>query len=732
MARAMQFTSYAFKNEGTVMRKLEAKIHLPLLCAALAISSASYAATPFSSCPTQAFLIQNPSGTPIAYGISLDVGSYSALSWNIGSGKINGVGFSVHDDYIYGWDYGAYTLTRIGSELTSNPISVSNLGIGPTSFYVGDVSVDENAWYGYRVNYGLFRIDITTAAMTKVATSAELGNIRILDMAFHPDDGFVYSVDNSGYLYQIDVSDGSSTQLNQVLSNSTLGHSLAFGAQYFDVDGNLYLSNNGNGHVFKVTIDGNSSSAEFFAYGPSSNSNDGARCALAAVIPGDATDFGDAPDSYGTTYAESGARHGITDLKLGSLVDGENEAYVYPLSDDTADSSNDEDGIAFPVPLEVGETSFIYATVDGADGEGVLSAWIDWDQDGEFNEDERVLNSGFVDDGQNQLYISVPSWALPGDTWARFRLSTTYDVGPNGGVGAGEVEDHLVTVTAQGVSIETYPSGASYTTFAYEDQFPKMGDYDMNDVLMNVKYTEYSQNNQVIQLKIEGQIAALGGTYRSGFAIRLPGVDPSDVKADSTKLYIDGQLQSVDIVESGTTDTVLIVHEDLWSITESGEADGCNMFRTEAGCGTSYRPSWELIVPFSSPVASAQMPDFPYDPFIFATPGYYHGETGLQVSGGFPGRALEVHLKNKTPTSKFNYGYVGKQDDATNTGAGTYFHTSNGLPWGIELPLNWQHPLETISILDTYPKFADFSQDVSGLTEQNWYVTPITNKAYTD
>ncbi|EGU37109.1 putative cytoplasmic protein [Vibrio sp. N418] len=714
------------------MSKLEARIHLPLLCAAIAVSTVSHAATPFSSCPTQAFLIQNPSGTPIAYGVSLDVGSYSALSWNVGSGKINGVGFSVHDDYIYGWDYGAGSLTRIGSELTSNPISVSNLGIGPTSFYVGDVSVDENAWYGYRVNYGLFRIDISTAAMTKVATASALGNIRILDMAFHPDNGFVYSVDNSGYLYQIDVAEGTSTQLNKVLDKNTLGHSLAFGAQYFDVDGNLYLSNNGNGHIFKVTINGNNSSAEFFAYGPSSNSNDGARCALAAVIPGDATDFGDAPDSYGTTYAAAGARHGITDLKLGSLVDGENEAYVYPLSDDTADSSNDEDGIAFPVPLEVGETSFVYATVDGADGEGVLSAWIDWDQDGEFNDDELVLNSEFVDDGQNQLYISVPSWALAGDTWTRFRLSTTYDVGPTGGVGAGEVEDHLVTVTDQGVTVETYPSGASYTTFAYEDQFPKMGDYDMNDVLMNVKYTEYSQNNEVIQLKIEGQIAALGGTYRSGFAIRLPGVDPSDVKTDSTKLYINGELQSVDIVESGTTDTVLIVHEDLWSITESGEDDGCNMFRTEAGCGTSYRPSWELIVPFSSPVASAQMPEFPYDPFIFATPGYYHGETGLQVSGGHPGRGLEVHLKNKTPTSKFNYGYVGKQDDATDTGAGTYFHTSNGLPWGIELPLDWQHPLETISILDTYPKFADFSQDPSGLTEQSWYVTPITNKAYTD
>lgn len=714
------------------MSGMPLKLHLPILCAAISISTASYASIPFSSCPTQAFLIQNPSGTPIAYGVSLDVGSYSTLSWSLGSAKINGVGFSVHDDYIYGWDYGAKSLTRIGSDLTSAPMAISNLGIAPSSFYVGDVSVEENAWYGYRINYGLFRIDLVSNAMTQVATSSEIGKLKLLDMAFHPDNGFIYSVDNSGYLYQIDSSDGSSIRFNQVLNSNVLGHSLAFGAQYFDVDGNLYLSNNGNGHVFKVTLDGNNSSAEFFAYGPSSNSNDGARCALASVIPGDATDFGDAPDSYGTTYDSSGARHGITDLKLGELVDGENEAYAYPLSDDAADSNDDEDGIAFPIPLEIGETSFIYATVNGADGEGVLSAWIDWDQDGQFNDDELVINSESVDDGQNQLFIEVPSWALAGETWARFRISNTYDVGPTGGVGAGEVEDHLITVTDQGVSVETYPSGSAYTTFAYEDQFPQMGDYDMNDVLMNVKFTEFSLNNQVIQLNIQGQIAALGGTYRSGFAIRLPGVDPSAVKTDSAKLYIGGELQAVDIVESGTTDTVLIVHENLWSITESGEEDGCNMFRTEIGCGTSYRPSWQLIIPFSTPVDSAQMPELPYDPFIFATPGYYHGETGLQVSGGFPGRGLEVHLKNKTPTSKFNYAYIGKKDDATNTSAGTYFHTSNGLPWAIELPMDWKHPIETISILDTYPKFADFSQDPSGLTEQSWYLTPIINQAYTD
>ncbi|MGF1906699.1 DUF6923 family protein [Aliivibrio salmonicida] len=414
------------------------------LSIALGFSAQLQAAVPFASCPSQAFMVQNPSGTPVAYGISLDVGSYSTLSWKVGDGKINGIGYNVHDDYIYGWDYGAQTLTQIGSDFISTPLSVSNLQVGPTSFYVGDVSTIENSWYGYRVNKGFFRIDLDTLEMTKVASSATVGNLRILDMAFHPDDGIIYSVDNYGYLYKIDPSTGSGTKLNQVINS--VGHSLSFGAQYFDVDGNLYLSNNGNGYIYIVSIDDLNSSSAFFAYGPSSNSNDGARCAFAPVGQNENSDFGDAPDTYGTLYDSFGARHAISGLKLGALVDGESEAYAYPLSDDTSDLSNDDDGISFPVPLEIEETSFIYAEVDGADGEGVLSAWIDWDQDGEFNDDEIILNSEWVDDGQNQLYFEVPSWALSGDTWARFRLSHSYDIGPNGGVSAGEVEDYQVTV----------------------------------------------------------------------------------------------------------------------------------------------------------------------------------------------------------------------------------------------------------------------------------------------
>lgn len=703
---------------------------LTLFLTASCYSTYSLSETPFTDCPTEAFLIQNPSGTPVAYGVNIDLGSYITMDSALGLDKINAVGYSQHDNFIYGWDYGAQSLAKIDSTFTKYPLSISKPAGVPSSIYVGDVSLDENAWYGYRPSYGLYRIDIVSQEMTLVANSSQFGNPSIYDLAFHPDNGLAYSIDANGYLWEIDVANGTSTQLNQMLDKNALGYKLTFGAIYFDVDGNLYGSNNSNGYIFRITINGNNSTAAFFAYGPSSNSNDGARCALAPVEPSIYTDFGDAPDSYQTSYAQLGARHGLSDLKLGALVDGESDGSPYPLSDDFSDGIDDDDGIQFPVPIQVGQMSKIIATVNGSSESSVLNAWIDFDRDGTFESDELIIDDLSVDENTGDIFFTVPTWANVGQTWARFRISNTSGIGPAGGVPAGEVEDYQVDITESGVVTENYPNGASHVTFAYEDQYPLVGDYDMNDVLMNVKFTEYQLDDQVIRLKIEGQIAALGGDNRSGFAIRLPNVPRSDIKQDSVSLTINNVETNASVLESDTTDAVFIIHEDLWDITEAGEAVNCTMFRTQANCGTSYRPSWALTFSLKNAVAVSTMPEFPYDPFIFAAPGHYYGDVGLEVSGGYPGRGLEIHLKNKAPTSKFNPEYKTKGVDASS--GNTHYHDANGLPWAIEIPISWKHPLEQVNILDAYTQFAGFAQDSTGNTSPTWYTQSTLNKIYND
>jgi len=689
----------------------------------------AFAAAPFASCPTQAFIVQSPGATPILYGVDLAIGSYTTLSPDMGTSKLNGVGYSYHDNYLYGWDYGSDTLSQFGSDYQAVPLNLSGQ-IGKP-FYVGDVSVFDNAWYGYRSGFGLYRVDLTDPTsplvLEKVASSASMGNPILTDMAFHPYDGFIYAVDNNGYLMSINPATGETNQFVQVLSEAVEGFNFTFGAQYFDVNGNLYLSNNSNGWVYRVTLNGPLSSAVFFAYGPSSNSNDGARCARAEIVVSDSVDFGDAPNSYGSTLDSGGARHGISALYLGSIVDGESDAYVHPLSDDQSDASNDDDGIGFPTGFEIGSPALIIANASGSGG--YLNAWMDWDMDGEFESDEQIADGLAMNEGSNTVPVDVPIWAATGDTWARFRISNIANIGPTGGVSNGEVEDYAVTVTESGVTTTHYPSATSYTSFAFEDLFPELGDFDMNDVLMNVRFTEYVKDGQVIRLKIEGKLAALGASYRNGFAIQLPGVDSGSIKGDSIALTMNNIRQTAPVLDTDQTNAVLIVSNNLWDVTQAGEAN-CKYFRVEEGCGTTSRPGWTMIVPLLTPVAEINMPAMPYDPFIFAQPGTYHGNLVTLATGQQPGRKLEIHLKNQMPTDAFEGLIFGLGDDASDENSALFFQTFNGIPWALEIPIDWKHPKESTSLMKAYPQFFDFASDPSGQTNPEWYLEENANPIY--
>jgi len=464
-----------------------------------------------------------------------------------------------------------------------------------------------------------------------------------------------------------------------------------------------------------------------FSYGPSSNSNDGARCALAEIEVSDSVDFGDAPDSYGSTLDTAGARHAITGLYLGGTVDAESDAYAFPLSDDLSDESDDDDGISFPAGFEIGESSLIIANVTGSGG--YLNAWIDWDLDGRFEDDEQIATGLSVPSGATNLALDVPVWATVGDTWARFRISTFAEIGPTGGVSDGEVEDYQVTVTESGVTMTSYPSATGYTSFAFEDLYPEPGDFDMNDVLMNVRITEYVKDGLVIRLKLEGQLAALGASYRNGFAFQLPGISPTSIKGDSIALTMNNLRQTDSALEDNQTNAVLIVSSNLWNVTQAGEG-GCRYFRTEEGCGTASRPSWTMVVPFLNPVDAASMPPMPYDPFIFASPSTYHGSLITAVTGDHPGRKFEVHLKNYTPSNTFEKLIFGMADDTSDEITEHLFQTENGIPWALEIPIEWKHPKEGVSLLNAYPQFFDFASDASGQTNPDWYLEQNANSDY--
>jgi uncharacterized repeat protein (TIGR01451 family) len=169
-------------------------------------------------------------------------------------------------------------------------------------------------------------------------------------------------------------------------------------------------------------------------------------------------DFGDAVDaSYATLRASDGARHAIVDLQLGTSVDA--DADGQPSSDasgDDTDGNDDEDGVVVPV-LPPGGTVMVQVEVgtlgdapEGGGGPGSLNAWIDYDQDGDWDDaGEQAFQDVAMSTGTNLLQLDVPVGATLGATVARFRLSTATGLAPTGLAPDGEVEDHAVLIAVQ-------------------------------------------------------------------------------------------------------------------------------------------------------------------------------------------------------------------------------------------------------------------------------------------
>jgi uncharacterized repeat protein (TIGR01451 family) len=169
-------------------------------------------------------------------------------------------------------------------------------------------------------------------------------------------------------------------------------------------------------------------------------------------------DFGDAPNnlaSIDTTLSNiyPSASHTLDGLTfLGDRVDAEtaNQPTVNADGDDSAGSPSDEDGVTFPLAgtnriLNSGQTDTLTVKASRA---GILNAWIDWNQDGDWNDPgEQIATDTTLVTGNNTLTVAVPKTAPHGATYARFRFSTATGLGPTGGPAInGEVEDYKINI----------------------------------------------------------------------------------------------------------------------------------------------------------------------------------------------------------------------------------------------------------------------------------------------
>lgn len=164
------------------------------------------------------------------------------------------------------------------------------------------------------------------------------------------------------------------------------------------------------------------------------------------LLESDNADVPDAPISYGNPT------HTIAGIRLGATVDADaallNNATA---TGDDVNNTDDENGVTLVPLLPTGETTVVPISIQNA--AGFLSAWFDWNADGDFNDaGEQMATAQAVAVGAVNLNVPVPLTAIIGPTFARFRVCTNNTAldncnTPTGTVQSGEVEDYQFTVS---------------------------------------------------------------------------------------------------------------------------------------------------------------------------------------------------------------------------------------------------------------------------------------------
>lgn len=238
-----------------------------------------------------------------------------------------------------------------------------------------------------------------------------------------------------------------------------------------------------------------------------------------------------------------------------------------------------------------------------------------------------------------------------------------------------------------------------FSSVAFEDLWPSMGDYDFNDLVVACDYKIVTNaENSVVDLIAKFKIKAGGASLDNGFGFSLP-VAPSTVESvTGSQLVGDIITLSANGYEAGhLNNTVVIVYDEINTML------GTSIFNTVPEKPFVETDTTTITVHFGTPQADIGTP--PYNAFIFID----HE------------RGKEVHMIDHEPTSKVDATYFGTLNDDSDPATGRYYVTENNLPWAIEIPEDFEYPVEKADILTAYLKFSDWATS-GGTSFNDWYL----------
>lgn len=257
-------------------------------------------------------------------------------------------------------------------------------------------------------------------------------------------------------------------------------------------------------------------------------------------------------------------------------------------------------------------------------------------------------------------------------------------------------------------------------TYAFEDQWPAYGDFDMNDVVVSIDKMTATEENK--KFTIKGRVRAVGSSHKTGIGIQFLNVSNSGV-------VLSGKVQNgTPAFESGQSNPVIILSTNAHKYCNPNIAEDDFTFysTTPSGNNNGDGAEFEIIMAFpTAEEALKAMNVKNLDVFIISK----EAQAGV--------KRTEVHMANYAPTALGTTALFGMSNDASadnsmlNVPRKGYYISTEGLAWSICIPNTevWKWPKEYIMITDVYPGFKSWVVN-GGKTEDLDWISNHNNDIY--
>ena len=225
------------------------------------------------------------------------------------------------------------------------------------------------------------------------------------------------------------------------------------------------------------------------------------------------------------------------------------------------------------------------------------------------------------------------------------------------------------------------PSKYGQGTIAFEDLWPTTGDYDFNDAALSYQaIAKLNSDNMAVELEFICNIKANGAGFTNGIGVQIDNLSPSDVESvTGTVLSQNFITLNQNGTEANQDKAVVILADDVDNILNETK----------------------IIIRFTQPISTEKLGVAPFNPFLIVNME----------------REKEIHLPYMSTTS---LGDKSTTFSGTNRDADGNYISDTGYPWAISIIHDFKVPKEKVAVTEAYNYFSLWAES-GGVDYKDWY-----------